>query len=305
MALYKVDENAELTKVAGGTLYADLPIGSWVKNDMATIPSGFLKEGDTISQSEYPELYAKYGSTVPYKADKSELSEYENITLSTNSSNPTVMPYDGVYILANYGVSYIHHIYLNGVEISAGITGNNMTGASTSSTILFKKGDTMYRLNTYTESIFLEHVAYYKKSLIVKAKHTPVPADFMDAVDESIIEELHYNNRVNTNVKAFITSSQTHTFTATKTGLLKAYMHKSGSGYTARLFVNGVSVDQLSCFGEDSSGTVLPWIANGGIDATLSTFVKEGDVVKIDSDESGSATTNSWYLYATVLQYKS
>lgn len=186
MALYKVDENAELTKVAGGTLYADLPIGSWVKNDMATIPSGFLKVGDTISQSECPELYAKYGSTVPYKADKSELSEYENITLSTNSSNPTVMPYDGVYILANYGVSYIHHIYLNGVEISAGITGNNTTGASTSSTILFKKGDTMYRLNTYTESIFLEHVAYYKKSLIVKAKHTPVPADFMDAVDDAV-----------------------------------------------------------------------------------------------------------------------
>ena len=82
-------------------------------------------------------------------------------------------------------------------------------------------------------------------------------------------------------------------------------MHKSGSGYTARLFVNGLSVDQLSCFGEDSSGTVLPWIADGGIDATLSAFVKQGDVVKIDSDESGSASTNSWYLYATVLQYKS
>ena len=178
MALYKVDsDTADLTKVAGGTLYADLPIGSWIKNDMDTIPSGFLKEGDTISQSEYPELYAKYGSTVPYMADTSELSAYENITLSTNSSNPTVMPYDGVYILANYGVSYIHHIYLNGVEISAGITGNSTTGASTSSTILFKKGDTMYRLNTYTESTFLEHVAYYKKSLIIKAKHTPVPAD--------------------------------------------------------------------------------------------------------------------------------
>lgn len=187
MALYKVNsDTADLTKVAGGTLYADLPIGSWIKNDMDTLPSGFLKVGDTISQSECPELYAKYGSTVPYKADTSELSEYENITLSTNSSNPTVMPYDGVYILANYGVQSIHHIYLNGVEISAGTTGNNTTGASTSSTIRFKKGDTMYRLNTYTESTFLEHVAYYKKSLIVKAKHTPVPADFMDAVDDAM-----------------------------------------------------------------------------------------------------------------------
>lgn len=176
----------DLTRVAGGTLYADLPIGSWVKNDMGTLPSGFLKEGDTISQSEYPELYAKYGSTVPYKADTSELSEYEEITLPTTAATAMTMPYDGVYILANYGVSYIHHIYLNGIEISAGTTGNNTTGASTSSTILFKKGDTMYRLNTYTGSTFTEHVAYYKKSLIVKAKHVGIPADFIDAVDDAI-----------------------------------------------------------------------------------------------------------------------
>lgn len=183
-----------LTRVAGGTLYADLPIGSWIKNDMDAIPSGFLKEGDTISQTLYPELYAKYGSTVPYKADTSELSDYENITLSTDSSNPTVMPYDGVYILANYGVVNIHHIYLNGVEISAGTTGNSTTGASTSSTIRFKKGDTMYRLHTYTESTFVEHVAYYKKSLIVKAKHTPVPADFMDVVDNAVSDVLNWKD---------------------------------------------------------------------------------------------------------------
>ena len=118
------------------------------------------------------------------------------------------------------------------------------------------------------------------------------------------VDALHYNARVNTNVRSFITSTQVFTFTASKTGFLKAYMHKSGSGYTARLFVNGVSVDQLSCFSEDSSGTTLPWIANGGIDMTLSAFVNEGDIIKIDSDEGGSASIDSWYLYATVLQYK-
>jgi len=184
-----------LTRVAGGTLYADLPIGSWIKNDMDAIPSGFLKEGDTINQTLYPELYAKYGPTVPYKADTSELSDYENITLSTDSSNPTVMPYDGVYILANYGVSNIHHIYLNGIKISAGITGNNTTGASMSSTILFKKGDTMYRLNTYIESsTFVEHVAYYKKSLIVKAKHVGIPSDFIDAIDDATVDTVANGN---------------------------------------------------------------------------------------------------------------
>ncbi len=97
-----------------------------------------------------------------YIRNQNILSDYEDITLPTTAATAMTMPYDGVYILANYGVSNVHHIYLNGIEISAGTTGNNTTGASTSSTILFKKGDTMYRLNTYTGSTFAEHVAYYK-----------------------------------------------------------------------------------------------------------------------------------------------
>ena len=97
-----------------------------------------------------------------YIRNQNILSDYEDITLPTTATTAITMPYDGVYILANYGVINIHHIYLNGIEISAGTTGNNTTGASTSSTILFKKGDTMYRSHTYTDSTFVEHVAYYK-----------------------------------------------------------------------------------------------------------------------------------------------
>lgn len=298
MALYKVDsDTADLTKVAGGTLYADLPIGSWIKNDMATIPSGFLKEGDTISQTLYPELYAKYGPTVPYKADTSELSEYENITLSTNSSNPTVMPYDGVYILANYGVSYIHHIYLNGVEISAGITGNNTTGASTSSTILFKKGDTMYRLNTYIESsTFLEHVAYYKKSLIVKAKHTPVPADFMDAVEEAIdtsniAKMLPYSFNTTSNISAFnrkfVYQGNSLTWTATHTGRLTLRLLKHGDGYSLYLGNQNGTLDIYdNFFGTDSQGTGVSEVS-----ITLSAYVKKGDAIRL---ESNLPSTTPW-----------
>ena len=98
-----------------------------------------------------------------YIQNQNVLSEYEDITLPTTAATAMTMPYDGVYILANYGVSTVHHIYLNGIEISGGITGNATTGATTSSTIPFKKGDTMYRLNTYSgRSLFIEHVAYYK-----------------------------------------------------------------------------------------------------------------------------------------------
>lgn len=180
MALYKVDsDTADLTKVAGGTLYADLPIGSWVKNDMDTLLSGFLKEGDTISQSECPELYAKYGSTVPYKADTSELSEYESITISTTAST---LPYDGFMSVSALCNNTKTMVYLNDQEVA-----RFNTSGSQDPTVFFsfKKGDTV-RLENTNVTITSCKVAYYKKSLIVKAKHTPVPADFMDAVDDVI-----------------------------------------------------------------------------------------------------------------------
>jgi|GEM_PF-3909877 len=181
MALYKVDsDTADLTKVAGGTLYADLPIGSWIKNDMATIPSGFLKEGDTISQSEYPELYAKYGSTVPYKADTSELSGWETSDFTNNTDK--IMPYDGVGMVSNGNDTEVT-ITVNKVVI--GRDSGRSTYSNSSMFFQFKKNDVI-KFSVINGNITNQKVAYYKKSLIVKAKHTPVPADFLDAVDDII-----------------------------------------------------------------------------------------------------------------------
>lgn len=185
----------DLTRVAGGTLYADLPIGSWVKNDMDTLPSGFLKEGDAISQSEYPELYAKYGSTVPYKADTSELSDYEPLTIGTNAGSATTALYDGIFRLTN-GTCEAAQYYVStdggttystvGASAGGGIPNQNY---ATSSTLYLKKGWKFY-VAPYGDasSVGLStngFIAYYKKSLIVKAKQVAVPADFMNAVAET------------------------------------------------------------------------------------------------------------------------
>lgn len=64
MALYKVDsDTADLTKVAGGTLYADLPIGSIVPFGGAVAPSGwFICQRQAISRTIYAELFAVIGT---------------------------------------------------------------------------------------------------------------------------------------------------------------------------------------------------------------------------------------------------
>lgn len=306
----------KLVPIAGATVYADNPIGSIIPYGGSQLPAGWLIcDGRSLSKNDYFDLFKVIGYNFggsDSTFNVPDMREVAPVGVGQNDTD-TIVEHD-VYTLGQFKDDQLqkhgHSFQQEG--------GNPPSGVPVNSKIIFGGSQTSaaYNTNAIRSTSVIDartgtttHGKQLGVNYIIKAKHTPIPADFMDAVDETvddaITEKLHYNGRVNTNVRAFITSSQSHTFTASKTGLLKAYMHKSGSGYTARLFVNGVSVDQLSCFGEDSSGTVLPWIADGGIDATLSAFVKAGDVVKIDSDESGSASTNSWYLYATVLQYKS
>lgn len=184
MGLYKVDETtADLTLVAGGTLYADAPICSWIKNNMDSIPSGFLKEGDTISATEYPELYAKYGSTVPYKADTSELSEYEPFTISTTAST---LPYDGFMSVSALCNNTRTMIFLNDQEVAR----FNTTGSQDPTvSFSFKKGDAI-RVDNTNATITNCKVAYYKKSLVVKAKQVSVPFDVAEYIrNQNVLSE--------------------------------------------------------------------------------------------------------------------
>ena len=184
MSVNTVNNDGSLLRVAGGTLYADLPIGSWVKNDSDTIPSGFLKAGDTISQTLYPELYAMYGNTVPYKADTSELGDYENVTFPT--SLQVTAQYDGVIITTAYDGGYLtFNINDNKVYIRTQSSGINAGTA----TVPIRKGDVIsvegaggnYTIN----------VRYYKKSLIVKAKQVAVPFDVAEYIrNQNVLSDI-------------------------------------------------------------------------------------------------------------------
>lgn len=305
MSVNAVNSDGSLLRVAGGILYADAPIGTISPFGGSVVPSGYLLcNGQAVSRTTYAALFATIGvafgsgdgSTTFNLPDLRETVPVGSGTRGsgvTDHDTYTVGQFkdDQLQEHAHYGTwarrtgTYFQGVGSSEYEMqdNPSVSHEGVYGARTGSTTHGKQLGVNY---------------------IIKAKQIAVPADFVGAVDEAIAEELHYNNRVLNNVRLFITSSQIHTFTATKTGFLKVYMHKNDSGYTARLKVNEVQIDQISCYGSDSSGTVLPWIENSGIDVTLSAFVKEGDIIKIDSDESGSASTESWYIYATVLQYK-
>jgi microcystin-dependent protein len=64
MATYKYDKTTgKLTKIAGGTLYADSPVGSILPFGGTAIPTGWLAcSGQAISRTDYADLYAVIGT---------------------------------------------------------------------------------------------------------------------------------------------------------------------------------------------------------------------------------------------------
>lgn len=82
-----VNDSGILRKIAGGTLYADLPIGAEVMYEGTAAPSGYLTcDGSTFSQSEYPDLYAVLGSTtLPNRSNYIIRAKYNVLPLDFES----------------------------------------------------------------------------------------------------------------------------------------------------------------------------------------------------------------------------
>ena len=92
-------------------------------------------------------LVAGSGLTAEYVRNQNILSDWEDITISTNEAAPTVMPYDGFITVPTqpYDDNYI---FVNGARIqetvsSASIAGNRVI-VSVSLLCPVKKGDNVY-----------------------------------------------------------------------------------------------------------------------------------------------------------------
>lgn len=105
---------------------------------------------------------SKWGNGYNDFVNNCELSEWEQISVSTNSSNPTVMTYDGFLIIRSPTASGAD-IYVNGVLISkavhTGYGGSLYEGSS--ATIPVKKNDEIYKIAGAGDTL-PSFVAYYK-----------------------------------------------------------------------------------------------------------------------------------------------
>ena len=95
MATYKYDKTTgELTKIAGGTLYADTPVGTIQAFGGTAIPTGWLLcDGTELNRTDYPDLFAVIGTSfgTPSANTKFKLPDLRESTLKgtglTSKSN--------------------------------------------------------------------------------------------------------------------------------------------------------------------------------------------------------------------------
>ena len=180
----------------GATGYSE-PVGALLSFPAGTqSPNWLLCDGSTFDRTQYPALYTYLGSDVlpdyssltlagtyyikaksagpevepdiyatkGYIRDQNVLSEWEAITISNDSANPTIMPYDGFlhlrYPVIAAGQGYTRLVVINGFEsgITAQAAGNNQYVYVPP--IEFQKGDEVYLIPHTTPDRSLAR--YYK-----------------------------------------------------------------------------------------------------------------------------------------------
>lgn len=192
MALYDVsttEKKASPELVAGGTLYADSPIGTILPYGGASAPSGwFLCQGQAVSRTTYSELFTVIGTNFGVGDGSTTFNlpdMRESVPKGAGLTGHTVgshLDADGLAVgefLDDRVQEHTHNAWrtaLSGTAVGSG-TAYHIDGTSGLVNTGYRSGAT-----TEVKSVGVNY--------IIKAKMTAVPADFIAKVDEAITESM-------------------------------------------------------------------------------------------------------------------
>lgn len=195
MAIYDVstaEKKAAPSLVAGGTLYADSPIGTILPYGGASAPSGwFLCQGQAVSRTTYSELFAVIGTAFG-EGDGSTTFNLpdmrESVPKGAGLTGKTVgnhLDADGLAVGEFLDDRVQTHTHLMGVTQSALANGDTYSKAVINTAdlpLITMENSGRKGATTEVKSVGVNY--------IIKAKMVAVPADFLAKVDEAV-EQLH------------------------------------------------------------------------------------------------------------------
>lgn len=182
MSVNIVNLDGSLSRIAGGTLYADNPIGSIIPYGGAAAPNGFLLcQGQAVSRVIYAELFAVIGTTYGSGDDSTTFNLpdlRETIPVGVDENNTQTIVNHDVYTLGefkddslgqhNHPLVVTTRATYNTAGVPVGVGNNNTPTTAT-------------------------HGKQLGVNYIIKAKQVPIPADFASSMIGYLGQETNYN----------------------------------------------------------------------------------------------------------------
>ena len=244
MGVYKVNQtDGSLLRVAGGTLYADAPIGAIQSYGGETAPAGWLMcDGSTLSRTDYAELFAVIGInfgegdgettfSIPDLRECVPVGAGKNLTKSiTNHDRYNLGQFkDDALGTHNHPLVSVTTATYNTAGVPVGIGNNNTPTSAT-------------------------HGKQLGVNYIIKAKQIAVPFDVAEYVrNQNVLSEYEVIN-----------------LSSAVTAQYDGYLAVKAVGGAKEIYINGSAV-----------ATAAPSSSN--MDASGSVAFRKGDVLSVSS----------------------
>lgn len=180
--IYDATQDA-MTRIAGGTLYSDLPISTVIGLFTEQAPAGFLYCDNTAySATDYPELWALLPSTVKDTTNNTFTIDLRESTLKgVGTTSKTVGAHNAIALgefIDDRLQDHTHQL-------------NTTLGGGTAADVFFRYDGSTVRNSGNVKTGRKGATTEVKSTGIrwyIKAKNCAVPADFMSKVDEALDE---------------------------------------------------------------------------------------------------------------------
>jgi microcystin-dependent protein len=206
MSVNKVNKTTgDLSLLAGGTLYADSPIGSIIPYGGSTAPAGwFICDGTELVRTTYPELFAVIGTSFGTPSDNTKFKLpdlrgkfVEGVPISGSVGANISAGLPNITGELGYLKALSSYNYVEGINVQSGAFSSSFNlkldpvqyAAATSEDVTTNSGMVVFQASD-SNSIYGRSDTVQPPSVcvnyIIKAVSVGIPADFMSAVDEAV-----------------------------------------------------------------------------------------------------------------------
>ena len=266
----EVKVNGEWRKVAGGTLYADAPVGTISAYGGETAPSGWLLcQGQAVSRTTYAELFKAIGTSFGTGDGSTtfnlpDLRETVPVGSGTRGSGVTAHDTYSVGTFKDDQLQDHQHYHYsgrrNGWDIYAANSGESTYGMLSTSSTVHDNGSYIGEVYNGRRGT-TTHGKQLGVNYIIKAVQSAVPADIVAGVDEQIAPLTTVTSGTGTRNTSYVSSASfaAEWYKVGRVCTVNLQFNLSAATTSNEELITGLPkpITEIACVGEGSSNTTV------------------------------------------------